>query len=150
MNKKLSEQEKYDELSYYTLSHPDPAFIHQNIVDAFAAQTANKYTKPIKISFALIGLYLAIERGFTGKQVQRAHMKLASQRKQWPAFMLPEERGEISVSDVLSVPPGQERDEMIYKWCMSVWNAYKDSHKQVTDLVHSELPDMDAKDKVLL
>ncbi len=56
-----SDQEAYNELSYYTLSHPDPAFIHQNIVDAYTAQHAGQDTKPIAITFALIGLYLSVE-----------------------------------------------------------------------------------------
>ncbi len=58
MSIKESEQEKYYELAYYTLSHPDPAFIHQHAVDAFTAQNANAGSKPISITFALIGLYL--------------------------------------------------------------------------------------------
>lgn len=38
MNPANSEQQAYYELSYYTLAHPDPNFIHQHIVDAFGAQ----------------------------------------------------------------------------------------------------------------
>jgi hypothetical protein len=66
MNQSNLEQEKYYELSYYTLAHDDPRFIHQHIVDAFAAQTANQDTNPIKVAFALIGLYLYLERDYTG------------------------------------------------------------------------------------
>jgi hypothetical protein len=73
MNQSNLEQEKYYELSYYTLAHDDPRFIHQHIVDAFAAQTANQDTNPIKVAFALIGLYLYLEKDYTGKEVQLAH-----------------------------------------------------------------------------
>jgi hypothetical protein len=38
----LNEQEQYNELAFYTLAHSDPGFIHQNAVDAFAAQTATE------------------------------------------------------------------------------------------------------------
>ncbi len=134
-----SDQEAYNELAYYTLSHPDPAFIHQNIVDAFTAQHAGQDTKSIAITFALIGLYLSVEKGFTGRQVQQAHMQLAKSRKGWPTFVLPENRGEITVFDVTSMPSGKERDDMIRKWCNSVWNAYHDSQQQVRDLVRKEL-----------
>jgi hypothetical protein len=41
-----SEQEAFYELCYYTIAHFDPIFIHQYVVDAFAAQTADKKTKP--------------------------------------------------------------------------------------------------------
>jgi hypothetical protein len=57
----------YDQLSLYTLSHADPSFIHQHVVDAFAAQHADDRTKPITLTFALVGLYLHAERGFSGK-----------------------------------------------------------------------------------
>jgi hypothetical protein len=46
-------------------------------------------TKPITIIFALIGLYLHLEKNFTGKEVQFAHMKLVKHRKNWPNFKLP-------------------------------------------------------------
>jgi Family of unknown function (DUF5946) len=73
----------YHELSCYTLTHPDPSFIHQHIVDAYTAQNANEITKPIAVVFALIGLYLHVEKNFTGRQVQRFHMKLAKIRRPW-------------------------------------------------------------------
>ncbi len=134
-----AEQEKYNQLAYYTLAHPDPAFIHQHIVDAYAAQTADEHIKPIAITFALVGLHLTVEKHFTGKQVQQAHMQLAKHKKQWPTFSLPQQRGAITVSDVVSAAPGKERDEMIYQWCASVWDAYKNSQQQVRDLVKEEL-----------
>jgi hypothetical protein len=133
------EQTQYHELSQYTLSHPDPAFIHQYVVDAIAAQRADAHTKPVTLTFALIGLYLQIERNYTGKNIQRVHMLLARHRKQWPTFPLPEHRGEIRVSDVLAAPPGPARDAMINTWSASVWQAYRASHSDVVALVHAEL-----------
>jgi flavodoxin len=132
MNKK---EQQYHELSFYTLSHPDPAFIHQHIVDAYTAQTANEKTKAISITFSLAGLYLYIEKKFTGKQVQQFHQKMAENKKEWPELILPEKRGNIDVSGVLAASPGPERDKMIRKWCKSVWNAYKDNRAAITDLV---------------
>ena len=101
-----SDQDLYNELAFYTLAHVDPAFIHQNVVDAFAAQTAGETTKPITIVFALIGLYLYVEKGYTGKQVQRAHMQLAKFRRQWFMPALPLDRGAIRIQDVLAAAPG--------------------------------------------
>ena len=131
----LSPQDAYNELAYYTLSHQDPAFIHQNLVDAFTAQNANEKTKPIAVAFALIGLYLHLEKGYTGKQVQRAHMQLAKQQKSWPAFELPKARGNITAFDVLAVQPGKLRDEMIRNWCVSVWSAFEQSRERVIGLL---------------
>ncbi len=138
MNQK-PEQEKYYELTYYTISHPGPSFIHQHIVDSYAAQYADENTKPVTLAFALIGLYLYIERNYSGKEVQKAHMQLAKKRKQWPVFDQPKQRGAVTVSDVLAASPGSERDEAIRKWCASVWEAYSESHKKIIDLVRIEL-----------
>ena len=134
-------QEKFYELSYYTLAHPDPAFIHQHIVDAFMAQTADRDSKPIAVAFALIGLCLYLEKNYTGKQVQLAHMTLARHKREWPKFELPEARGEITAADVLSEPAGPRRDAKIREWCASVWQAYIQSHQQVRELLSRYLHD---------
>jgi hypothetical protein len=134
-----SDQDMYNELSYYTLSHPDPAFLHQHIVDAYAAQHADGGTKPIVIVFGLIGLYLHLERNFTGRQVQQAHMRLAKRRKKWPQLIPPRDLGAITVSAVLAASPGRERDEMIRKWCESVWEAWRDTRDQIRALLKKEL-----------
>jgi len=50
-----SDQELFHELMYYTLAHPSPAFTHQHVVDAYAAQKADIATRPMTVVFALIG-----------------------------------------------------------------------------------------------
>jgi len=125
----------YDELAAYTLSHGDPAFIHQYVVDAFAAQHATEDSRPIGVAFALIGLYLHLERGRSGREVQQAHIRLARRRRQWPTFALPVERGDLTIRDVFAVPPGPERDRAIDRWCASVWKAWSGSHHRVVALL---------------
>jgi hypothetical protein len=134
-----TEQEEYDQLAFYTLAHPEPNFIHQNALDSFAAQRATADDKPIKITFALIGLYLCIEKGQTGRQAQLAHMRLARHRKEWPRFTPPAERGAIRVGDVVATAPGAERDAMIRKWCQVGWEAWKDANQQIAELCEQEL-----------
>ena len=72
-----------------------------------------------KLTFALAGLYLHVEKDYSGKQVQRVHMLLGKQRKPWPTFTLPADRGDITVSDVMETAPGPERDQAIHRWCIS-------------------------------
>lgn len=139
MNQEKSAQEMFYELSYYTVTHPDPSFIHQHAVDAFTAQSADENTKPIAVAFALIGLYLFIEKGFSGKEVQNAHIKLGKYRRKWPKFELPKNRGDITILEVINVPRGPKRDEMINEWCISVWKSYNESHEKVAYLVQTEL-----------
>ena len=92
-----SEQDAYHELCGYTLGRGDAFFIHQHVVDAFAAQHADARSKPVSVAFALIGLYLHVEKQWSGRQVQRAHMALARHRRSWPVFSLPADRGSINV-----------------------------------------------------
>ena len=136
---KISKQEAFHRLCCYTITHPGPDFIHQYGVDAFAAQTADKTTKPITLTFALIGLYLHLNKNFTGRQVQQAHMKLAKHKKSWPNFKLPEKRGNITVYNVIDAKEGPIRDELIVRWCESVWKAYAEDHTKVINLVKREL-----------
>lgn len=132
--------EEFYELSYYTLGHKDMGyFTHQHIVNAYQAQTADKDTKPIAITFALVGLYLYLEKGYSGRQVQLAHMRIAENKKIWPDFDLPQDRGRINISDVLHVEPGDQRDWLIKEWCQSVWASYVNCYKVVEDLACIEL-----------
>ncbi len=120
----------FNELSFYTLSHPDNVyFIHQLIVDAYTAQTANESTKRISLVFSLVGLYLLIEKNYTGRQIQQAHTILSNHKEYLPDIVLPPERGEITIVDVLANE--SNRDEMIKKWCKSVWQSYESSHDQI-------------------
>ena len=108
---------------------------------AFAAQTADENSKPIAVAFGLIGLCLYLEKNYTGKEVQLAHMALARHKREWPRFDLPVSRGEITVADVLSAPAGPQRDAKIREWCASVWQAYGESHQHVLDLISNYLHD---------
>jgi hypothetical protein len=125
----------YDQLAAYTLAHGDPAFIHQHVVDAFGAQHATAESKPIGVAFALIGLYLHLERDMTGREVQRAHMRLARRRRDWPAFDPPLQRGDLTIHDVIAAEPGAKRDQAIEAWCASVWQAWSASHERVRKLL---------------
>jgi len=135
-----SEREAYDELSFYTLAHSDPAFIHQHIVDAFTAQHADATTRPIGIAFALAGLYLHLERSYSGREVQRAHMRLTKAKARLPLFDLSNDRGAVTVTDVLRAPPGPKRDAAIHTWAASVWSAWSPAHQSVADWIRAELP----------
>jgi hypothetical protein len=135
----MTDEDLYNQLAYYTLAHPSPTFIHQHVVDAYAAQHATEATKPITIVFALVGLYLYVEKNFSGRQVQKAHMQLAKYRKTWIRPGLPAEFGSIVISDVVSALAGEPRDAQIHAWCASVWAAWRESHAEIAALVRNEL-----------
>lgn len=120
------------ELAGRTLSLGDPGFVHQYAVDAYTAQHVGPRTKPIGSAFALIGIHLALERGFTGRAVQLAHMELALRKVEWPALETPQERGKVTVADVVAITDGCLA-EALRKWMASVWASWVDLHPWVRD-----------------
>ena len=134
-----SNQELFDELSFYTLAHGDPAFIHENSADAYRAQHVDETTKPMTAVFAVMGLYLYLEKNFTGREVQLAHMRMARQRRKWPMLALPDRTARITVADVVAAEPGPIRDAMIRDWCAAVWETWQGSRAQIASLAKTEL-----------
>jgi len=124
------------QLSYYTLSLHDDYFIHQLVVDAYAAQHAGPFVKPISTAFALIGLYLVIEHNYTGKEVQKVHKQLAELSKDWPQFILPTEKAEVTIKDITDSPDAQ-KNKMIQNWARSVWKVWSSEHRNIKLLVYN-------------
>jgi hypothetical protein len=129
----MNARAEYDDVYAYTMGRPQ--FILQHVVDAFAAQTASEDSKPIAVVFALVGLYLHVERHFSGRQVQQAHQQLARRKREWPIVPLPRDRGRMTVHDVLAAPAGAERDKAIGEWCQSVWTAFRGNRQTIVDLL---------------
>lgn len=123
----------YDEVYVYTMNRP--GFILQHVVDVFAVQNATADTKAISIVFGLVGLYLHVERHFSGSQVQKVHMVLAGKKRDWPKVHLPVDRGKVTVADVLAAPAGPERDKTIDDWCRSVWTSCSGNRGLIVELL---------------
>ncbi len=124
-----------NELSYYTLAQGDARFIHQHLVDAYGAQHVRQSKSAIGAAFALAGLHLAVDRGFTGRQVQKMHMLMARNSKVSPRFNPPDHAGPHTVADVLAVEAGPRRDEKLMQWCASVWGAWSMEHGRAREMV---------------
>jgi uncharacterized protein DUF5946 len=134
-NAPLPEQAAYEELQAYTLGLPDERFVHQHVVDAWMAQHADERTKPIGLAFSLVGLYLHLEKGFSGRQVQRAHMALGRRKRTWPSLALPKDRGFVTAVDVIAAEPGPDRDQAVDTWCASVWDSFRESRLTIINLL---------------
>jgi hypothetical protein len=114
----------------YTVGKQDPEFIHQHAVDMYAAQHAGGPTRTITVAFGLIGLFLALEKGYTGKQVQLAHMRIAKARKDWPRLGPPDQPAFLTAMDVFQAGTDAEKDAMIRKWMTLVWKSWADRHER--------------------
>jgi hypothetical protein len=130
-----AEQQAYDELSAYSLMRGDATFMHQHVVDAFAVQYSDEQTKPMKLTFSLVGLYLKIEKQFSGRRVQLAHMRMAKEKHVWPEFEIPRDRGSMRPSDVIAAAHGPERDKAIDAWCLSVWTPWQSNRRTIAELL---------------
>ena len=123
----------YDEVYLYTMGRP--GFILQHVVDAFAVQRVNDDSKPIGLVFGLVGLYLHVEKQFSGREVQRVHMELGRRKRGWPRVYVPKDRGSMTVADVLAASAGPERDAAIDNWCRSVWTAFGANRETIIALL---------------
>src|SRR5436309_7298095 len=123
----------YDEVYVYTMDQP--GFVLQHVVDAFAVQTANKDSRPTGVVFGLVGIYLYVEKQFSGRQVQRVHMELGRRKREWPRVLVPEDRGSMTVADVLTASAGPQRDMAIDNWCRSVWTAFGANRETIIALL---------------
>jgi hypothetical protein len=124
----------YFELTCWTLVQQDSRFIHQHAVDAYEAQHAGGRTRPITLVFGLIGLYLALEKGYTGRQVQQAHMKIGRTKRDWPRLEPPEHPAELTVMDVMGAGTDLEKEEMLFRWAASVWKSWQHQHQWVREM----------------
>ena len=131
----------YGELTVYTLSRGYTEFIHQLAVDAYGAQHVGEHPRPIGPAFALIGLHLACDRGYTGRQVQHMHVLLARRSKSWPAFTPPAHPEWLTILYVLRAPAGDERDAMLRRWAQSVWDAWSHEHTRIPALIATVMGD---------
>ncbi|HXN46904.1 MAG TPA: DUF5946 family protein [Bryobacteraceae bacterium] len=127
----------YDDVYLYTFGRP--GFILQHVVDAFAVQNADDASTPMSVVFGLLGLYLHVEKQFTGRQVQRVHVELARRKRNWPAVFWPDTRGSMTVADVLAAPAGPERDKAIDAWCLSVWTAFNGNRQRIVSLLRESI-----------
>lgn len=122
-----------EDLYYYSLNHPGREFIHQHVVDASTLQSAKLDTKSLAVVFALLGLYLYLHKGFTGKEVQGVHMRLARWKNDLPVVIIPSVKGKLTPKEVMAEAAGEDRDLMIREWCLSVWKAYAVNEKSISD-----------------
>lgn len=124
----------YLELSVYNVERARWDYLHQQAVDAYAAQHPGPPTKPISVWFALVGLHLALDQGRTGRQVQRAHMQLGRHKRAWPPLRPPADLRCTTAGDVIRQLPGDDRDAAILRWASDVWSCWADTHHLIAQL----------------
>jgi hypothetical protein len=93
------------------------------------------------VCFALNGLYLVLERGWSGIRARGAHGHLARTvaREDWPSFEPPTVGGPLTVLDVaLSADPAAQA-VAVEAWGRSVWASWSHVHDVVRGMTDRQL-----------
>lgn len=122
-------------LSEKTIYSYDRDFIHQLAIDTYEAQHGGGKTKNISTAFGLIGLYLALEKKYNGREVQKAHIVLANRTKDWPRFDPPTHNFEITIKDVLEPKNEKKLNGLIRLWADSTWKSWTTERDNIIRLV---------------
>jgi hypothetical protein len=114
---------------------------HQTCVDAYAAQHVGPRMRPMTVCFALNGLYLVLERGWSGIAARDAHGHLARTvaREVWPSFEAPAGAGQLTVLDVALTDHAQAQAAAIEAWGRSVWATWSHVHDVVREMTDRQL-----------
>lgn len=123
--------QEFGRLTAYNLQQASDDFRHQVAVDTYAAQHPGLPAKRVTLWFALGGLHLALEEGWTGRQVQVAHQRLSRLDKAGPDLDHLAVQSDMTVGDVMAARPGDERDTALMEWARAVWRAWSPSHAAI-------------------
>lgn len=131
------------ELVGFELAHPTlVGRCHQLTVDAYGAQHAGEPTGRIRVAYSLVGLHLALDRGWSGDRVRAFHQGMGRPDVWWPPFSRPvaggEPLGTVTVADVVRAGAAAEsvdgHADAIERWAADVWRAWAPQHGDVTAL----------------
>ena len=119
---------EFGRLTAYNLQHASYDFRHQVAVDSYAAQHPGPPAKRVTLWFALAGLHLALDEGWTGRQVQVAHQQLSRLDKAGPDLDRLVGQSAMTVGDVMAARSGEERNTALMDWARVVWRAWSPCH----------------------
>ena len=111
---------------------------HQLTVDAYGAQHSGGDGRGIRIAYSLVGLHLALDRGWTGLEVRRAHQAMGRPQPSWPAFLRPTDVATLTVLDVALA--GVRADAVaghaaaVERWAVAVWAGWAQRHPEIAAL----------------
>jgi hypothetical protein len=114
--------------------------LHQLTVDAYAAQHPGPQVPAISVPFALIGLHLVLDEGWSGNAVRAAHQALARRASRWPRFQAPDQRGAMTAADVSTAESPTRHAEMVRAWAACVWRAWEPEQAAVRSWARTVLP----------
>ena len=124
----------------HELTHaPQLGGLHQLSVDAYGAQHTGPQVPAMRTAFALIGLHLALDAGWSGNAVRAAHQYLAAQPRDWPHFATPQTRAALTIAHVARSQTPEEHATRVRAWAASVWDSWSTAHEAVREWANQTL-----------
>jgi len=126
------------ELLGYEFQHPVMLRYHQLTVDAYGAQHAGGAAPRIRVASGLVGLWLALEHGFSAEDVRAVHRRMGPPAPGWPTFEPPAAPQRwLTVLDVAEAGVRQHSEgghaRAVGQWAESVWGAWRGSVPGIDD-----------------
>ena len=134
----------HGELMGFQMQHPVMLRYHQMTADAYAAQHAGGTAPLLRVGYALAGLWLSIEHGFSGEDVRSIHRRMGRPTAAWPMFE-PPEAGQpwLTVVDVaeagVRVHSERGHAKAVSAWAESVWETWLTRRPGTDDAVERML-----------
>ena len=126
----------YSEILAKEFSDPEYFKVHRITVDAYSAQHIGDQSDRRARQSAnlhLIVLYLGFEKNL-GVEKIRDFLKAATiVKRDWPAITQITNPNWLNVLDVVSAQTALNHHEIVKKWGQSVWDMYKDHHKNIIE-----------------
>jgi hypothetical protein len=124
----------------HELSHiPQLGGLHQLTEDAYGAQHAGPKVPAIGMAFALIGLHLALDEGWSGNGVRSAHQYIAAHHRDWPRFAAPQIVAGLTIAHVAGSSTPEEHASRVRAWAASVWESWSAEHQAVREWANQVL-----------
>ncbi len=129
----------YGEVAGCELAHPElVGRFHQLTVDTYGAQHSGGDGRGIRIAYSLVGLHLALDRGWSGLAVREAHQGMGRPQPSWPAFLRPAAVGTLTVLEVglAGARAGSVAGHAatVQRWAAAVWADWAPRHAEVAAL----------------
>jgi len=138
----------YAEVTGFGAQNPSLLRLNQLSLDAYGAQHGGGGVPPIRLTYSLVGLHLALDHGLTGEQVRAAHQRMGKPNATWPTLTVPSDLGQMTVMTVaeqgLMRHSVSGHEATTRHWAKSVWLAWASQRQLITHLTRRLLPSLDS------
>jgi hypothetical protein len=116
---------EYEDRAYRTM--------HRLTVDAYAVQHPGEDTSQARnsVGIHLSRLALILVRGWPIERANNAMVAISAMKMHYPWLTPPQNRGELTVREVLQARNSAEHHVAVRRWAKSVWEAWHEYHATI-------------------